>query len=579
MVDHLLRCTSIHVLGLDETLWRIVCGVDCEGFGTKNLNWIKSNPRGDKEIILTKSVPQNLIESKRICPHCWHHFYSDEAWYISRHPEFGAADDVLLNEPKRFSPSAVKNTRDGQVLDPKNWEMVERACPRCHLQLSPELLQKQPYIISIVGSPKSGKTYFLTTMIHDIRKELVNYFGFSLQDTDSHFSDVFHKYEQDLYSPINPDEPAILKKTEESGDLYNKIRIDGADVQLPKPFIFSLKPTQANLDVSLLGPHLNRNIVFYDNAGESFQFGKDKGHDRATMHLAKCNAVFFTFDPLQDAATREQLATVSSDPQLTSAAYTTRQETFLEEIIHRMYRHRCVPRDQRLNTILAVCVQKYDVWKTLVPHATDEKGYSLIDHTSVEYIQSKGVAGVDLEEVNCISLLIRQFLMNICPEFVALAETSFRLVRYFPVSALGTSPEYEVGQQSGLLKIHPRNLRPWRVTHPLLWCLHDWKLIRRTRPDLKNIKKYPHATVISIEGDRIRLQSPYNQRTIVVDLGYAGSTIIDPHCGQKLWIPELPSQSINAEPAKKAPSTQLSEVPTLKLNETRPPTKGWFRKH
>ena len=131
---------------------------------------------------------------------------------------------------------------------------------------------------------------------------------------------------------------------------------------------------------------------------------------------------------------------------------------------------------------LAVCVLKYDVWQSLVPHATIRDGEfgirRVIDDTSVEFVAARGIAGLDVEEINVISLLVRKFIQDqLGAELVALAEANFRTVRAFSCdSPSGCNPQL-VGE---LFMVRPCSMRPFRVTHPMLWLFRRWELIYRT---------------------------------------------------------------------------------------------------
>lgn len=201
------------------------------------------------------------------------------------------------------------------------------------------------------------------------------------------------------------------------------------------------------------------------------------------MLVLRLTLLLFLFPPI-DVLAAPAIATESSDAKSSNladgdslAATNNRQETYLQEVVNRMRRHRNVAQSQRLSPPLLVCVQKYDVWKSLVPHAIDPAtGAERIDPSSIMFSQSQGIAGLDVEELNLISLLLRGFLNELSPEFVAQAESNFEVVRYLAVSALGTSPEYADGNSSTLspsdmLKVRPSDLRPFRVTDPVLWLL------------------------------------------------------------------------------------------------------------
>src|SRR4051812_37223964 len=112
------------------------------------------------------SVPSSLEQPQVVCPHCWHRFYPDKALYVSRHAEL-IGDPVAGDfEQRRFARHEIKFGRSGEALDPKGWIMTERACPRCHLQVPRDLLRRPPLFVSVVGAPRSGKSHFLTAMVH-----------------------------------------------------------------------------------------------------------------------------------------------------------------------------------------------------------------------------------------------------------------------------------------------------------------------------------------------------------------------------------------------------------------------------
>ncbi len=248
-----------------------------------------------------------------------------------------------------------------------------------------------------------------------------------------------------------------------------------------------------------------------------------------------------------------------------------------------MRRHRNVAQSQRLSPPLLVCVQKYDVWKSLVPHAIDPAtGAERIDPSSIMFSQSQGIAGLDVEELNLISLLLRGFLNELSPEFVAQAESNFEVVRYLAVSALGTSPEYADGNSSTLspsdmLKVRPSDLRPFRVTDPVLWLLQRWNLIRKARSRYDGSNAYPAARIDGEVNDRLRVISPLTNRVIVLDREYAGNTILDPDLGAPISIPRLPEFA--SQTAAKVVQPELPRPAPLKLKKPEPPRspkRGWF---
>lgn len=127
------------------------------------------------------------------CPHCWQHFDFKDINYISRHLDL-LGDPVLgADAQKRFLP--VKFSARGMAIDEKGMECPEMACPHCHLKIPESVVDLPTSIFSIVGAPSSGKSYFLTTMLWQIRKCLPHFFEFNISDVDSSFNAVLNEYE------------------------------------------------------------------------------------------------------------------------------------------------------------------------------------------------------------------------------------------------------------------------------------------------------------------------------------------------------------------------------------------------
>ncbi len=521
---------------------------------------------------------KDLIPTKATCPNCWHEFFGENALHISQHSDL-IGDDVLGEyAAKRYTPFEVKVNSDGVALDPKGWEMLERACPKCHLQIPVDLLDDRPKFISIVGAPRSGKTYFLNVMLHHLRKSLARKFSFAMDICDSHDKELFSKHEQRLFFADNPKELVMLDKTDEGGnELYNSVTLDGVQVQLPKPFTFTLRSIHGATSGS--NPQKQTSIALYDNAGEQFFFGRaNDGQDRSTRHLGESDAVLFAYDPLLDPEAKSRLRAISKDPQLFQKKKPARQQEILTAVVHRMRKHSRTPEHKKLKATLAICVQKYDVWKPLLEHCKTRDGVNIIDHTSIEYFKEHGVAALDTQEINIISYLVGELISDLSPEFAAIAEANFQKVRYFPVSALGQSPV----QDGDFLKIAPINIQPFRAEHPMLWLLWHWKLIGQTRYKSENPKNHPMASVEPLGKDKIRVTCPESNRNIILDHEYAFSDFYDSDARSYCWIPESPNNFANESRIDSAERESPKENNTADIKLTLKTKKksgwSWFKK-
>ncbi|MHC4561152.1 MAG: hypothetical protein ACYS8X_00075 [Planctomycetota bacterium] len=425
----------------------------------------------------TKQAWNRRLVKKLTCPNCWHAFSPEQSLFIAKHPELIGDPLAGNNEFLRFEP--LRFNVAGEALDPRGFATTDLACPRCHLSVPEALLEISPLFISTVGSPASGKSYFLTSMIWNLRR-LLPTVGFSFSDADPAGNNPIYEYEEKLFLSPDPDSPTEIRKTQRDDPrLYRTTMLDGVPVRYPVPLQFTLWPTpdhprhdKANL--------LGRVVVVYDNAGEDFLPAADAGDSPVVQHLARSNIVFMFFDPTQDPSFRSECS--SDDPQLNQAAddhprpsVLLRQETLLREAAVKVRRYLGLPQDQRVKTPLIVIVSKADVWSRAIGADLDDEPYATDEGSHLR---------VDLARIERVSDMIREHFRRLCPEFVASADSFSEWVRYIPVSALGGSPELIERDGHHLYGVRPRNVQPKWVTVPLLYSLAKWTtgMIGQTSP-------------------------------------------------------------------------------------------------
>ena len=134
--------------------------------------------------------------------------------------------------------------------------------------------EAEPLFLSIVGGPKTGKSYFLATMTWELMQAASRRHSLSFGDGDTVTNQYLNDYEATLFLPDDFDKLVAIAKTEESGHLYDQANIGGHAVSLPRPFLFNLRPTLQHGQARKTADKLRRVLCLYDNAGESFQPGK-----------------------------------------------------------------------------------------------------------------------------------------------------------------------------------------------------------------------------------------------------------------------------------------------------------------
>jgi hypothetical protein len=425
------------------------------------------------------SAFQSLTLRSRIsCPHCWHEFAPEESlWIASDHPNLYG--DLRLGDDQtvRFMPSRF--THDGEAIDPEGQKTTRLACPSCHLEIPRPLYQIQPIFFSILGAPASGKSYFLASMTWQLRQILPSRFGIAMTDTDTVSNARLHEYEEQQFLNPNPESVVAIAKTQLDGDFYDRVNLGTHVVSYPRPFLFNMRPMAQHPNYSK-SQSVSRVMCLYDNAGEHFLPGSDSAMAPVTRHLALSRALFFLFDPTQDARFRRACQGKTSDPQMQhrterlARESTTRQDTILIEAIQRVRRHAGLREDEMHQRPLIVVVTKWDSWRELLPAiAPDPLPYRKAPNSSTHIL--------DGERVQEVSNQLAELLRTLTPEIVAAAEGFTKHLLFVPVSATGCAPEQD--EATGAFGVRPKNLNPYWVEVPMLYALSRWSsgLIGMTR--------------------------------------------------------------------------------------------------
>lgn len=434
---------------------------------------------------LRGQIPENIL-ARMTCPHCWHMFEPHDVLWVAQHAEL-VGDPVLGPEAAaRFLPSRFNAA--GEALDGRDMPCQILACPKCHLIIPQALVETPPMFVSMIGAPASGKSHLLASMTWQLRRVLRERFSIVFNDADALSNLSIHRYEETLFVSADADRLVSIRKTELQGELYDQIRLGQQIVSLPRPFLFTLRPqpkpepkSSPNGNSTVADDRL-RVMCLYDNAGEHFQPGMDSASAPGTQHMARSRALIFLFDPTQHPGFREHCRSFSTDPQLYGAARTLRQETILTEAASRVRRYTGLSPQRKHDRPLLVVVSKADIWGKLLD-ANLETEPLLPDPA----YPGTNLALVDLARMNTISAAVRALLLKFTPEVVAAAEDFCKTIVYIPSSALGRGPELQ--QETGMLGIRPRDIRPRWAAASMLYFLAKWGgVLPAARPPSRTAK-------------------------------------------------------------------------------------------
>ncbi len=384
------------------------------------------------------------------CPHCWQRFPVGHALAISAHPKL-TGDNILGKEAQqRFTP--VKVDWQGVPVDAMGISVRDYACPWCHHKLPPFFARTRQMIFSLVGVPGAGKSYYLTTMLHELDYALPREFGLAFRDADSGNNAPLNAMRTRLYSATGSEE-AWLESTDTQGRLYHDIWRNGHYLRAPRPLVYHLSSSGGKTCT----------LAFYDTAGADYEADTEE----VTGHLEVASAIFFLFDPTVDMAFRKLIDTEGSTTK-GERSVQERQSLLLSGIEMRLRTALHLPPEKKLAVPLAILVGKSDTWLHLL--GTEP----MLPCIRNGQFQPKFI------DVN--SKRLRQFLFNVTPNFCMNAEALSTNVRYFAVGAFGGKPEVYTDTQ-GVEHPVPTGgmVHPTRVIDPMLWALHckEPELLRR----------------------------------------------------------------------------------------------------
>lgn len=393
-----------------------------------------------------------------VCPHCWRKFEPHEILWVAAHPNLRGDPQLGEDAQQRFMPTRFDINFN--AVDSEKATCTELACPKCHLNISRSLLELPASFLSILGAPGSGKSYFLASMIWQLRRTLSRHFRLTFADADPDANQILNDYEEMLFVNSNRNEFVALPKTEKDGDLYDSVRFGEREVWFPRPFLFTLQPSKEHPNRAKAS-RLSRALCLYDNAGEHFLPGGHTANSPGTQHLGHSAALMFLFDPTQHPAIRERCRKLSDDPQMGEHGWSHRQDQVLFEAAKRIRSHTGLAQREQTRQPLIVVLTKYDAWCGLTGIPRLKTRWAIRE-------TAKGRVGLYLKKLREISDQARSMLDTHAPELIAAAEGFSEDVIYIPVSSLGCGPE--LTEHSGL-GVRPKNIRPMWSEVPLLYAL------------------------------------------------------------------------------------------------------------
>ena len=381
------------------------------------------------------------------CPYCYHPFPAREIKFrCSGRPGTSGRrcetriDQVLAahgGETAALYPVFDADGRRRSATHPAcGAETTQRVCPRCHQQLPVHFGDADNRLIALVGAKESGKTVFMTVLLHELYNQVGQRFGLAVMAADDHTRNRFGAdYEDLLYDKRLLHDPTSTATGTRGGR---------------RPLVFGVSRKQRRL----WGDHLSRSLFsFFDTAGEDLRSGE--GVERNVRYLTGAAGIILLLDPLQMRGARPLAEPGTLLPETGGAA--DDPASVLGRITDLL--HGALPtRHGLIRKPIAVVFTKMDALEGALP----EDAALLRDSTSTE-------AAYDERDGAAVHAEMRELLQKWQGGSIdLLLQQNYERYRFFGLSALGGSP---VRDEQDKQRVSEYGIQPRRVQDPFLWLL------------------------------------------------------------------------------------------------------------
>lgn len=372
-----------------------------------------------------------LFSAKFTCPFCIREYEKSRVLYVC--PDCGTAA-----QPGRFEREPIKcKFKDDEGHECGGLATL-RKCPSCG-QIIPKTALETPNLpFSIVGVSNSGKTNYITVMLHELGKAsgLRLALGHQTKETLDHQNENYHRiYEEHT----KPESTQSGENMPQIWYIKNLLKKRGDEV-----------PTYT--------------FTIFDGAGEDHENNLDPA-STVCRYINASKAIILAIDPLVLPSIRKG-GVVDHDVLVNSLGGYEGETKNAEDVINSVAMYikaaRGIKAGKMLDIPVAVVLTKFD---TLIDHKVFGS-QALIRNQSLTVRDGR----VDLAEIQQVDQEIRNWLYQIEEgAFIDTLDSHFKEYYFFGVSSYGAPPKdaYTLSDE----------IRPHRVLDPILWLFKREKFI------------------------------------------------------------------------------------------------------
>jgi hypothetical protein len=390
------------------------------------------------------------------CPYCYETFTARQIMFrcnarlsrdgkrceLRRDTELETRRGIRRDLGPVFHPDGlVKGMRNIAACPDCGSKTTYRICPVCHSLLPAQFGMVSSRMIGMAGAKDSGKTVYMTVLLHELRNRVGVEYGAAIMGADDETLRRFAtQYEDELYVRRH-----MFPTTQGAGQRDGRV----------DPLVFRFNTASE-------GPLGNKSqqtlMSFFDTAGEDFL--SQESVDVNTRYLACADAILLVLDPLQMSGARE-LAAPGSPLPATGPAYES-PATILSRVTTMLLSQKRGGRGL-IDKPMAVVFTKIDsLWHTF-------KDSSPLRAAPPQTGRFDSASSLDVHEE--IRRLLRTWEGG---QIDNILRTTYKRYRFFGVSSLGQAPTTDNA-------VAGSGIQPYRVAEPLLWLLGDFGAVPKTR--------------------------------------------------------------------------------------------------
>ena len=362
--------------------------------------------------------------SKFVCPYCISSYNLKKALYVC--PDCGTTATPVAMERE---PIKCKSPGCGGLA-------TQRKCPNCDENLPRIALQTPNLPFSIVGVSNSGKTNYITVMLHEMGRApgLRLALGHQNTDTLNHQNENYKRIYEDH---VPPESTAGGERMPQIWYIKNLLKKKGNKV-----------PTYT--------------FTIFDGAGEDHENSLDPS-SAVCRYIQTSQAIIVTLDPLILENVRKRHIVDENDMRNSlggQAGGTKNAVDVVNSLANYIKTARGIDTRKLLNIPVAVVLTKFDTLKNAFgPN-------DLISRTSMNVRDGK----ISMEEIQQVDEEIRNWLETIGERsFIDALESNFKEFLFFGVSSYGEPPQNAVKLSE--------HIKPHRVLDPILWLFKKAKFV------------------------------------------------------------------------------------------------------